>query len=339
MINLTKRKAMPGTYVYTGIHNKATSIKHIQYSPKAFSVYPTEQILNDDMVDWIVVEGLTNVDLIRELCTKYNVDPLVIEDVLHVNQRTKIEIHDNYIFSVVKYSYMNKNKIEHDYISILLFRNTIITFSESVNLFIEDVITRIESKSSSIRQKQHDYLFYVLFDMIVDETMEVYNFIDQELDEIETNIMFLESSDQMRLYSIRKELVFLKSLSMQILFNTPKDLFKTEKFFHTETGKYYDDVIDHVMNVNNKVLSQLDNISHILDVYMNNMSNKMNQIMTTLTIFSAIFIPLSFIAGVFGMNFVNFPILQHNYGMVFFIMICILLPIAMLSYFKVKKWF
>jgi len=330
---------MPGSYVYTGKHDKPTSIKHIQYSPNAFSVYPSEQILNDDMVDWIVVEGLTNVELIRDLCTKYNVDPLVIEDVLHVNQRTKIEIYDNYIFSVVKYSYLKNNKIEHDYISLLLFDNTFITFSESFNLFIEDVIARIESKESNIRVKKHDYLFYVLFDMIVDETMEVYNFIDQELDEIETNIMFLESKDQMRLYSIRKELVFLKSLTMQLLFNTPKDLFKTQKFFNKDTAKFYDDVLDHVMNVNNKVLSQLDNISHILDVYMNNMSNKMNQIMTTLTIFSAIFIPLSFIAGVFGMNFVNFPILKNDYGMLFFILICVVVPVTMLSYFKIKKWF
>lgn len=335
----TKRKVMPGTYVYTGIHNRETSIKHIQYSPQAFSVYPEEHVLNDDMVDWIVVEGLTNVDLIREMCMKYNVDPLVIEDVLHVNQRNKIEIHDDYIFSVVKYSYMKDNKIEHDYISILLFKNTIITFSESLNLFIEDVITRIESKESQIRKKQHDYLFYVLFDMIVDETMEVYNFIDQEVDDIETNIMILDSKDQIRLYSIRKELVFLKSLTMQLLFNTPKDLFKTEQFFHKETGKYYDDVIDHVMNINSKVMGQLDNISHILDVYMNNMSNKMNQIMTTLTIFSAIFIPLSFIAGVFGMNFVNFPILHNDNGMLYFIMVCILLPVAMLTYFRIKKWF
>ena len=114
---------MPGTYMYTGIHNRETSIKHIQYSPQAFSVYPEEHVLNDDMVDWIVVEGLTNVDLIREMCMKYNVDPLVIEDVLHVNQRNKIEIHDDYIFSVVKYSYMKDNKIEHDYISILLFKS------------------------------------------------------------------------------------------------------------------------------------------------------------------------------------------------------------------------
>lgn len=335
----TKHKELPGSYVYTGANPKETTIQHVKYNKSSFDVYNTLQPLDEKVVDWIAVEGLLTVNTITELCESFHVDPLVIEDILHVNQRTKIEIHKDYLFIVMRYAYVREEKIVHDYISMVLFNNVIITFSEIQNLFINDVITRIQHKKSLIRNFSHDYLFYVLYDMIVDESMEVLQQLDDQLVLVEESILELDEKDQLQIYNIRKELIFLRNMTTQLLQNNIKDVVLQENYFGQQTQKFYEDVNDHLLNINARVVSLLDTAKHILDVYMNNMSNKMNKIMTTLTIFSAIFIPLSFIAGVFGMNFTNFPVLQNQLGMIYFILICILIPTGMLLYFKLKKWF
>ena len=335
----SKKKTPPGTLMYTGQATKETTIRHIKYSGKSFKVLDQLEELDDNVVDWIVVEGLTNIDMIRGIGDEYKVDPLVMEDVLHVNQRTKVEVHDNHLFAVFKYPYLNEGEIAHEYVSILLFPNTIMTFTEDDNRFIDDVIVRIENKQSMIRTRSHDYLFYVLFDMIVDEAFDVLHTIEEQLEDIEEDLLQLTSDHQVQLYTLRKELLFLRALTGQIMFNVNHELFTKETYFHKDTVKFYDDVLDHVLNINSKVLTQIDNTKHILDVYMNHMSNKMNQIMTTLTIFSAIFIPLGFLAGVFGMNFVNFPILQNDLGLLYFTLICVFVPTVMLLYFKRKGWF
>ncbi|QMS85487.1 CorA family divalent cation transporter [Candidatus Xianfuyuplasma coldseepsis] len=335
----SKRNAIPGTLMYTGDSTKETVIQHMKYNAKTYDVFESVQPLQDDVVDWIAVEGLSTESKVKELCESFQMDPLVIEDILHVNQRTKIEIHDGYIFTVIKYAYVRDDIIQHDYISMVLFHNVFLTFSEQKNLFIEQVHERIQHTKSLIRHFDHDYLFYVLFDMIVDESMDVLHVLDARLDVVEESVLELDEKDQIRLYNIRKELIFLRSMTSQLMMNNIKEVVLKESYFSSQTHKFYDDVYDHLLNINARVLSLLDNAKHLLDVYMNNMSNKMNKIMTLLTIFSAIFIPLSFIAGVFGMNFTNFPILTNQYGLIYFILICVLIPTIMLVYFKVKKWF
>ena len=335
----SKRKLLPGTLLYTGEKEKETVIKHIKYSKKSFEVLTERHDLEDEVVDWIAVEGLSTVDTIRELCESFHIDNLVIEDILHVNQRTKIEVHDDYIFVVVKYSFVRDNKIEHDYMSMVLFDNVFMTFSELENSFIDDVISRVKNQKSQIRDFSHDYLFYVLYDMIVDEAMEVLYFLDERLEELEEVILELTEKDQLGLYNVRKELVFLRGMTMQLLTNNIKEIVGEKRFFSPKTHKYYEDVNDHLLNINARAIGMLEISKHILDVYMNNMSNRMNKIMTTLTIFSAIFIPLSFIAGVFGMNFIDFPILQNPHGMLYFILICLVIPVLMLTYFRIRKWF
>jgi magnesium transporter len=334
----SKKRALPGTLIYTGETNKETTIKHIKYNKDQFETYNERKDLSDNEVDWIVIEGLNNVPFIQELGIDYNIDYLTIEDILNVNQRTKVEVHENYIFSVIKYALFHEDKIKYDYISILLFKDKVITFSELENRFIEDIISRIKNPNSPIRQKKHDYLYYVILDMLIDESIEVTNYLELQLEDIEEDLLALTSHHQVVLYNIRKELLFLRNMTSQLLSHNPKEIFKNETFFEKGTFKYYEDVIDHILNMNNRVVSQIDNTKHILDVYMNHMSNKMNSIMTTLTIFSAIFIPLSFIAGVFGMNFINFPILQNDHGMLYFILISVLIPTVMLVFFKLKKW-
>lgn len=335
----TKKKTIPGTPMYTGTVEKNTEVKHIKYSQSEFSVSDKVVELDDHVVDWISIEGLSDVETIKNICESYKISTLVTEDILNVNQRLKIEYHKDYMFMVAKYPYLLDNIIKHDYISIVLFKDKLLTFSESNNRFIEDVVSRIENKQSKIRNHKQDYLLYVIVDMLIDESIEVHQKIQTEVVSFEEDLLDISSKDQVILYGLRKELLFLRTMTNSFIEDISPLIFKSTDYFSESVIKYYEDVHDHVKNLNSRVLMQLDNVKHILDVYINTNANKMNQIMTTLTIFSAIFIPLSFLAGVFGMNFTNFEVLSNPNGLLYFLIVCLLTPIGMLIFFRRRNWF
>ncbi len=334
-----KFKNPPGTYLYTGEKAIPTTIKHIQYNPNEFYEFDELQPLQDHLVDWIVVEGLHQVHKIRDLCLGFNVDPLIIEDILNVNQRNKIEYHNDYIFSVIKYSFIKDGQLTYDYISTLLFTDKIITFTEDKNNFLEDVKSRIINREAPIKYYKHSYLFYVLYDLVVDEELNVLSQLTDDVLRLEDDIMTLGVNDQVKLYHLRKHLIILRNFSDAILNHLFKDEAISHKIFEEKIYRYFEDLKDHVLQLEEKARTQLELIRSLFEIYSNQVSNKMNSIMTTLTIFSAIFIPLSFIAGVFGMNFKNFNILDNPYGIWMFIGISLIIPSLMLVYFKRKKWF
>lgn len=335
-----KLKTPPGTIVYTGNKSKSTEIFHIQYSKDSLIVHENIKPYSTDQVDWISIEGLKDIEKIKELCLNLNVDSLIIEDIFNTNQRNKFEIYEDYIFFVIKFSYLTENKtIEYDYISILLFNDKILTFSEQNNRFKEEIISRLKNKELQISNLEEDYLFYAIYDMIIDEEINVFHYLDYELEKLEEEIFNLSKHHQVILYDLRKHLLFLKNQNFDNLeYISPKKLLKNP-LFNNYLKKYIDDLEDHMINLKDKSNFALDSVRNLYDVYSNLMSNKANEIMKTLTIFSAIFIPLSFIAGIFGMNFINFPILLNQSGLLIFSIICILIPVTMLIYFKIKKWF
>ena len=334
-----KSKLPPETLLYTGNSNLPTTITHIQYNKKDLFTHNEKIDLRDDMIDWFIIEGLQDVNRVNSLCKEFGVDSLVIEDILNVHQRNKTELYENYIFSVQEYSYLVEDKIEYDYISILLFNDKLVTFSEKNNYFISHILERLQNTNSIIRNQGHSYLFYVINDMIVDEKYSVFFHVEDKIDELETNVMSLDRKDEFILYHLRKELLFLRNSSSQLydnIFSIPE---VSKRIQDVNSKKYYADLKDHLLDLREKTKFELDVLNHLYEMHLNNLSRKMNSIMTTLTIFSAIFIPLSFIAGVFGMNFANFEILTDPNGMVYFILICVLIPSIMLIYFKIKKYF
>lgn len=336
---LIKRSVPPESFLYTGDADCKTSIKHLQYDSKDFSEFDKLVALKDNAVDFIIVEGLKDVEKITSFCHEYNVDNLTIEDIFNVNQRNKIEVFETYVFAVQKYTYVEDSKLKTDYISMLLFEDKLITFSEKHNLFINTILSRIKNPNSLLRQYKHDYLFYVIFDIITDEIQNVFHYIVQKVDKLEESLLTLGREDELLLYNLRKELVYMRNYSDQIRENLFNNTVLMKLIMKDQTSKYYEDLEDHVVNLNEKVKTELELLKGIFDIYMNNNSHKMNQIMKTLTIFSAIFIPLSFLTGVFGMNFTNFPVLRNEYGLLLFLLISIMIPTGMLIYFKKNKWF
>lgn len=333
-----KRRLPPQTLLYTGKYPQPTQLTHIQYNQKSVQKFSGLQPLVDDQVDWIIVEGLTDIDYIRQLCQDFGVDPMVIEDVFNVQQRNKIEVASEYIFSVHKYAIdMNDNR-QTDYISMLLFEDKLLTFSEKNNLFVDDVLKRLENPDSMLRKHGIKYLFYVLHDMMVDESLNLLSELEKQIEHLETRLLSIGRQDEVFLYKLRRDLLFLRNLSNQFLDNIYKDE-TIKRLSSPSIKKFYDDLKDHLINLREKTRFDIDVVHHFYDMHLNNISHKTNAIMKTLTIFSAIFIPLSFIAGIFGMNFVRFPILMNDYGLIYFGLICFLVITLMLLYFFKKKWF
>ena len=329
----------PESFLLTGEGNHKTTIRHLQYSLKEFNEFNEKVEIKDDAVDWIIVEGLNDVNAITSFCQNLNVDNLTIEDILNVNQRNKIEIYETYIFAVQKYTYIEDATLKTDYISMLLFENKLVTFSEKHNLFISNILARIKTPSSLIRKFKHEYLFYVIYDIITDEILHVFHYISDQVGKLEESLLTLQRNDELLLYNLRKDLVHIRNYSDQIKDNLFNNSILMARIVEEKTGKYYEDLEDHVVNLNEKVKTELELLRGIFDIYMNNNSHKMNQVMKTLTIFSAIFIPLSFLTGVFGMNFTNFAILRSEYGLSIFLGISVTIPVSMLIYFKKNKWF
>lgn len=334
-----KRKLPPETLMYTGKGIHPTKIMHVQYDEKEVKKFDEMQELNPNMIDWFIVEGLKDVEVINKVCLDFGVDPLVIEDILNVHQRNKIELYPDYLFSVQEYSYLVEGKIVYDYISILMFEDKLLTFSEQNNQIVNDIKERLLNPLSIVRHQKHRYLFYVIVDMIVDEKYSVYYDLEIRINELENKLLTLDSKDEVRMYRIRKELLFIRNSCTQLQDNAFSQGDVVKRLQDNQNKKYYADLKDHLVNLALKTKFEIDVINNLYDMHLNNLSRRMNSIMTTLTIFSAIFIPLSFIAGVFGMNFTNFPLLSNQHGLLVFGLICVLIPVMMLLYFKNKKWF
>ena len=188
-------------------------------------------------------------------------------------------------------------------------------------------------------RKYHNKEIGVIYDIITDEVLNVFHFVANQVNKLEENLLQLDRQDELTLYNLRKELVYVRNYSNQLKENLFVNKNLISRIKGTQTSKYYEDLEDHIVNLNEKAKTELELLKGIFDIYMNNNAHKMNQIMKTLTIFSAIFIPLSFLTGIFGMNFVNFPILQNDYGLMLFLSISLLIPSMMLIYFKYNKWF
>lgn len=334
-----KRKLPPGTLIYTGDFNNETVMSHYQYNENEFIKVDDLFSSSKAHVDYIVVEGLSNVDAIRDLCNGYNIDRLVIEDILNPNQRNKFEYHDDYVFVVMKYHSMNENDVQFHTINLVLMAECLLIFTEQKNPYVDDMKSRYENNQAILSSKNEDYLFYVLYDMIIDEYIHIAADLHNRIEEVEFTILDNKHSTDRVLYGIHKNVVNIKNILKRLYENVkPLKLYSLD-IISNDLEKYFVDLDDHLANVMDKVTNSIESINTLFTLHSANLSNKMNDIMKTLTIFSVIFIPLSFLAGVFGMNFVEFGFIQHSYGIYVFWGICAFIVTAMIIYFKKLKWF
>jgi magnesium transporter len=328
----------PKTNIYTGVHQQIpTTIKHYLYDKNTFEEINVLES-NRQVKHYIQIVGLNHIERINTIKDLHTIDPLIIEDVFNVNQRNKIELKDDYLFGAFNLSYLNQDEIVEDYMSLIMTKDTLISFHETEPTYLEPLIPLLK-EYKELRERSIDFLLFQILDIITDGHLDVYDTLDDDVIAFEDQILETKTIEQDSFYLVRKQMLKLKNQVTPILEQLDKVLNKKTLHFQLENSPYFDDLKDHLQRLDIRLNQSREAMHHLLDLHMNNQSTKMNKIMTTLTFFSAIFIPLSFLTGFFGMNFVHFGILSYEHAILLFSILCILIAVFMIIFFKKKKWF
>jgi len=344
----------PGALVHIGekkIENVRISI--IDYSADTFEEKEVKTIeecfpfKKKPTTTWINIDGLHEIEIIEKLGTHFEIHPLVLEDILNTDQRPKMEDFDKYIFFVLKMLYGDeKNKeIHSEQISLILGKNFVISFQEGIGDVFDSVRGRIRSGKTRIRRRGADYLAYALFDAIVDGYFGILEKIGERIEDMEEGLISNPDPKTLqKIYNLKREMIYIRK-SVWPLREVINNLLREESKIITEpTHIYLRDLYDHTIQVIDTVETFRDLISGMVDMYMSSVSNKMNEVMKVLTIFAAIFIPLTFVAGIYGMNFnpeaspFNMPELSYYWGYPMALIAMAVIGVIMLIYFKRKKW-
>jgi len=334
----------PGTL--HGIEKKVDAeIELIQFNEDFIEKKTVEdfslELLEEDYVNWINITGIHDVELVKEVGKSIDLHPLTLEDITNTRQRPKKEEFDDYIITILDMLSYQGEYIQSEQVSLILLENTVITFQEARGDDFNPVRVRIEENRGQIRKKKADYLFYSLLDSIVDNYFHILERNEEVLEELDDLVVAAKTGpDTLEIIQdLKQEIVFLRKTiwPLNTIFG---NLYRVESpLIKRETDYYLSDVYDHIGQLMDEIDVSRDMLSSMLDIYLSNKSNKMNEVMQFLTVISTIFIPLTFIAGVYGMNFKYMPELEHElaYPAVMFLMLVI--AVIQLVYFKRKKWF
>jgi magnesium transporter len=292
-------------------------------------------------VTWINIEGLHRIDVIEKLGTHFGFHPLVLEDIVNTDQRPKIEDFVTYLFLVLKrLSYdTGAHEVVSEQISLVLGSNFLLSFQEAPGDDFEPIRERIRSSKGRVRQMGVDYLAYTLIDAIIDNYFLLLEQIGDRIEAVEDVLVANPRPETLQtLHTLKREMIVLRK-SIWPLREVINRLERWETpLIQKATTIYLRDVYDHTIQVIDAVETYRDMLSGMLDIYLSSVSNRMNEVMKVLTIISTIFIPLTFIAGIYGMNF-NMPELQWPwiYPYAFYVVL-LAIGVLMITYFRRKKW-
>jgi magnesium transporter len=358
-MNLVKRRSeklglTPGSYVFIGQKKQdEIQINLLKYNEDNHEFGFIKNIdeafdeLADKTIRWINIYGLHDVDVLKKIEDHFSIHLLVMEDILNTNQRPKIEIYDDYIFAVVKMIYFDEENLELnvEQISLILHNNSIICFQEKLGDFFNPLRERIKNGKGRVRKSGPDYLAYAILDMIVDNYFLVLEKLGDRIESLDDEIM-TNSDPEMaqKINSLKRTLIDLRK-NVWPLREVISAITRDEiPYFKHKTLPFLRDLYDHIIQVIDTTENYREMATGLMDMYMTNISNRMNEVMKVLTIIATIFIPLSFLAGVYGMNFdtsasfFNMPELHYRYGYIFFWCLVVLIGGGLLLFFKRKNW-
>lgn len=292
-------------------------------------------------VTWLNIDGLHEVKVLEKLGHYFNIHPLVLEDILNTAQRPKMENYDDYIYIVLRMlNYHKDDRIIHgEQISIIIGGNFVISFQEREGDVFDILRQRIRNNESRLRSRGTDYLAYRILDTVVDHYFIILERIGEDIEELEAELMENPSQDTLEeIHRLKREMIFLRK-SIWPLREVISGLTREDtKLVENSTEVFLRDVYDHIIQVVDTVENFRDMVSGMLDIYLSSVSNRMNEVMKILTIMASIFIPLTFIAGIYGMNFKFMPELEWRFGYAMVWIAIVLISASMVVYFKKKKW-
>ncbi len=349
LISASEKSGLPpGSLVHVGaVHETETYISIIDYNRETMEekeITSVEEILpyrDKASITWVNIDGLKNVDFFEQLGRHFNIHPLVLEDILNTHQRPKFEDHEDFLFLVLRGVFIDQEdcRIDFEQISILTFEKFVFTFREKSDAVFTPVLNRLRNHKGQARSLGADYLSYIIIDTIVDEYFSIQDVMDEWIDAVEDELMTSPSTRTLatiqklkrQTIDIRRSISPLRELLNSLLRGDSRLLQK-------KTLIYFRDVYDHILRISEAIETARDMISSLLDIYISSVSNKMNEIMKVLTIFASIFIPLTFLAGIYGMNFEYMPELKLKWAYPVLWGFFIVIPLVLILYFRKKKW-
>lgn len=346
-----KSKALnlpPGSLVHIGDRKTdEVKISLIDYNSKNIIEKKCEKIEDcfqfkkKTSITWINIDGLHDTEVVEKIGKHYNIHPLTLEDILNTDQRPKIESTDSFIFLVLKMLRYDdiENRIVSEQISIIFGNSFVLSFQEKPGDVFDSIRNRIRNNKGRVRKQGADYLAYALIDSIVDNYFFILEKLGEKIEDLEFEVIDDPNPKTLQIiHDLRREIIDIRR-SIWPLREVISWLLREEtRLIRKTTNIFLRDLYDHTIQVIDTVETFRDIISSMFDIYMSSVSNKMNEVMKVLTIFAAIFIPLTFIAGVYGMNFEYMPELGWKYSYPLIWLVIIFVTVLMLVYFKKKKW-
>ena len=341
--NIKKSGLPPGSLLYTGKKDIDTKITFIEYNSTDFNIKTIDkcpEFQNKDTIWWIKINGFSNIETLKKISRCFNLHPLVLEDILNTNQRPKIEDYKDYLYVVLKLiDEQSDDKIITKQISLILQKNILISFQDDDDKIFNTIIKRLKSEESPLRLKGPDYLLYSLIDTIIDSYFLDLEGLEDRIEIIEEELIENPNPDVLKkIHEIKMDIITLR----KSIWPVREMLGNFESYNYSlidkSTDYYIRDVYDHSILIFDTLETFRDRMSEMLDIYLSSTSNRLNEIVRVLTIISTIFVPLTFIVGLYGMNFEFMPEIHHPYAYPFVILTMVFIAVSMLIYFRRKKW-
>lgn len=338
----------PGTMSYRGNKTSTeTYVDIINYSPslhkiiKSKSVEDAFNFKEKDTVTWININGLNNLDNLAMLGEHYNLHSLTLEDIVNTQHRPKIDEFDNYLFVVFKMLYHDQQDvIIYEHMSMVVGEGYVLTFQEADGDIFDDLRERISNGKGRIRNVGSDYLMYAILDAVVDHYLTILEAFGDKVEDLEDAVFKAEPTNDIsnEIQNHKREILKIRRsiVPLREVINKLQKLETT--LIEDKTYNFLRDLYDHIVQVNENIELFREMVWNLRDMYMTVISNKMNEVMKVLTIIATIFIPLTFIAGIYGMNFDNMPELHFKYGYFVLLGVMFVIFVFMLLYFRRKKW-
>lgn len=322
-------------------------LEMISFNEKSFSRVeniPIDEILQKcdrQSINWINIDGLSDTSIIKKVGEHFNLHYLLLDDIMNTDHRPKVDEYDEHLFLTMKMLYrMEGDEIDYEHISFVLGKDFLLSFQEKEGDIFNNLRERIKNDTGIFRKRGADYLLYRLVDTIVDSYYTILENVGYKVEALEENISTNPTIEDFRqIQELKKEFIYLRKVVYPLREALNKILKNEYGFIEKNTLKYYSDVYDHVIHLIDSLDTYKDLTSTLMDLYMNTINYKMNEVMKLLTIITTIFIPLSFVAGIYGMNFENMPELTWHYGYYEVLGIMGIIFIGMIFYFRFKKWF
>ena len=341
-------KQSPSSIIYTGERpTEKLFINTFDYGSDFLnelelkSVEDSFNFKQTESISWLNINGLNHIADIEKIGKHYNLHPLIIADIANTSQRPKIDVYDDYIFIILKMLYYDSEEnIQIEQISFVLGANYVLTFQEIEGDAFDNVRERLRTVNGRIRTLGADYLLYALVDAIVDHYYIVSETMGNKIEDLE-DLLFgdnIQNELSQEVLSLKKEVLKIR----RAIYPIREIISRIEKNEHAlinpNSVQYYRDIYNHVIQLADSIDIYREMIWSLMDMYMTTISNKMNEVMKVLTIIATIFIPLTFIAGIYGMNFDNMPELHYKYSYFILWGIMIVIFLGMIYYFKKKRW-